>query len=217
MAPVLLLLAWLAAPASSLQAQLARPEIDLGGRLYRAVFAPGPGTLSSGDIADVPEPLRTRLSVYLQRRAAFRSRYQGSPGDVDGVLREAKRRALERAIVTLAPTDDIAPQALAFVQEAPIADEWDGMPAEPLAEAAYAEKVLDMDPATPLAPFLHLFIAQRQRAAAEASAFRDDQAAADAASAAATRHLGLARAAADPIYGLVADDMARVGKVYLAR
>jgi hypothetical protein len=206
-----------AAATATPSAQLSHPEIDLGGRLYRAVFAPGPQTLTSGDIAEVPEPLRGRLSQFLQRRAAFRSRYQGAPEDVDGVLRDAKRRALERAIVSLSPRDDIAPQALAFVQAAPIADEWDGMPAEPLAEAAYAEKVLAMDPGTPLAPFLHLFIAQRDRAAAEAAIFREDPAAAAAATAAAEKHLALARADPDPIYGLVADDLERMERVYVGR
>jgi hypothetical protein len=202
---------------ASASAQLAYPDIDLRGRLYRAVFAPGPGTLTSGDLADVPEPLRGRLSRFLQRRASFKSLYTGAPEDVTGVLRDAKRRALERAIVSLVEADGIGQRALAFVQDAPIADEWDRMPAEPLAEAAYAERVLTMDPSTPLAPFLHLFIAQRQRAASEAAAFRDDPAGAASAAEGAKTHLALARAASDPIFGLVADDMELMDHVYLAK
>ena len=52
---------------------------------------------------------------------------------------------------------------------APIAYEWEGMPDGPLAESRYAEDSLAQNPKTPLAPYLYLFIAQRQRAAAEAS------------------------------------------------
>jgi hypothetical protein len=198
-----------------LQSTVAHPEIDLQGRFYRAVFAPGPNTLSSGDLASVPEPFRGRLSRFLMRRSAFQSMYEGAPGDVTAVARDAKRRAIERAIVALIDADDIRPRALAFVKTAPIAHEWEGMPDGPLAESAYAEQLLRDEPKTPLAPFLQIFIAQRQRAAAEAAALKQDAVAAKAATGKYREALSRARAAADPIFALLADDLERVKFVYV--
>ena len=59
--------------ALALTQATARPAIDFKGRLYRAVFVNGPDTLSSGDIAQVPEPVRERLSRFLKRRSNFTS------------------------------------------------------------------------------------------------------------------------------------------------
>lgn len=199
------------------QAPFAHPEIDFKGRLYRAMFVPGPGILSSGDIAQAPEPLRARLSRFLTRRASFSSAYEGSPADVEAVARDAKRRAIERAIVASIEADGVAALAVAFVKEAPIAYEWKGLPDGPLAESAYAEQVLQKDSGTPLAPFLYLFIAQRQRAAAEAAESRQDLVVKKAATEKYLQFLQKARAAADPLFGLVADDMQRLPFVYLRR
>jgi hypothetical protein len=199
------------------QGQLAHPEIDFQGRLYRAVFVAGPGVLSSGDIAQTPEPLRGRLGRFLARRAAFQSQYESAPADVEAVARDAKRRAVERAIDALIESNGIEQQAVAFVKDAPIAHEWDGKAEGPLAESAYAEQVLQKDPSTPLAPYLHLFIAQRQRAASEAAEFNKDQAGAKAAATKAGDYLQKARGAADPIFGLVADDLQRVPYVYVRK
>jgi hypothetical protein len=199
------------------QAPAARPAIDLKGRLYRAVFVPGPDTLSSGDLATVPEPLRARLSRFLARRAAFASIYKGAPTDVPSLASDAKRRALERAIVSVIETDDAAQRAVDFVTTAPIADEWEGKPEAPLAESAFAEQLLQKEPATPLAPFLYLFIAQRQRAASEAAEINQNAAVAQAATAKAREFLQKARGAADPIFGLVADDLERLPYVYVRK
>jgi hypothetical protein len=199
------------------QAPAARPEVDFKGRLYRAVFVAGPDTLTSGDLATVPEPLRGRLSRFLVRRAAFSSIYKGAPSDVVSVARDAKRRAVERAIVALIETDGIEQRAAEFVAAAPITYEWEGMPEAPLAESAFAEQILQKEPSTPLAPFLYLFIAQRQRAAAEAAELNQNAAVAQAATAKAREFLKKARGAADPIFGLVADDLERVPFVYVRK
>ena len=148
------------------QAPAARPAVDFKGRLYRAVFVAGPDTLSSGDLAIVPEPLRARLSRFLVR-------------------------GVREFLVHL--------------------------PDAPLAESAFAEQVLQKDPSTPLAPFLYLFIAQRQRAAAEAAELNQNAAVAQAATAKAREFLQKARGAADPIFGLVADDLERVPFVYVRK
>ena len=189
------------------QSRFAHPEVDFKGALYRAVFVPGPGVLSSGDIAQVGEPLRGRLSRFLTRRSDFTSHYDDAPADVSSVVRDAKRRALERAIVSLIESSGIEDQAVAFVKAAPIDDEWARKPEGPLAESAFAEQMLQKEPSTPLAPFLYLFIAQRQRAAAEAAALNKNEDVSRTALAKAREFLLRARATQDPIFGLVADDL----------
>jgi hypothetical protein len=202
------------------QAQPAPPRagvagVDFKGKLYRAVFVPGPDTLSSGDIAQVAEPLRTRLRRFLTRRSSFNSIYQGAPNDIVGVARDAKRRAVERAIVSLIEVEGIEQRAVEFVTAAPIAYEWEGKPEGPIAESTFAEQLLQKEPATPLAPFLYLFIAQRQRAAAEVAQLTTQPDVAKAATAKSREFLQKARGAADPIYGLVAEDLERVPFVYV--
>ena len=194
-----------------------RPAVDFKGRLYRAVFVPGPDVLSSGDIAQVAEPLRARLSRFLVRRTSFTSTYQAAPTDVQSVARDAKRRAIERAIVSLIEADGVEKLAVEFVTTAPIADEWEGMPEGPLAESAFAEQLLQKEPSTPLAPYLFLFIAHRQRAASEAAELNQNAAVAQAATAKAREFLQKARGAADPIFGLVADDLERLPFVYVRK
>jgi hypothetical protein len=205
------------APSGTPQRAADRPAVDFKGRLYRAVFVPGPDVLSSGDIAQIAEPLRSRLSRFLVRRTEFTSLYKGTPNDIVAVARDAKRRAVERAIVSLIEVDGIERQAADFVTAAPILYEWEGMPEGPLAESTFAEQLLQKEPSTPLAPFLFLFIAQRQRAASEAAELNQNAAVAQAATAKAREFLQRARAAADPIFGLVADDLERLPFVYVRK
>ena len=188
--------------------------IDLGGKLYRAVFISGPGTLSSGDLAAVPEPQRGRLSTFLTRRSSFTSAYENKPQDADAVQSDAKRRVIERAIVALIDAPGVNAQAVEFVKAAPIASEWEGRPEGPLAEASYAEEVLKKAPKSPLAPFLYVFIAQRQRAAFEAAEHSNDEAAMKTAAKQYRANIERARAASDPIFKLLADDLDRVPYVY---
>jgi hypothetical protein len=189
-------------------------KVDLGGKLYRAVFLSGPGTLASADLAAVPEPARARLSAFLVRRSAFSSAYESKPEDADAVARDAKRRVIERAIVALIDAQDIQQRALAFITDAPIAYEWEGRVEGPLGEAAYAEEVLKKEPAGPLAPFLYVFIAHRQRAAFEAAERLKDDAAMKAAAKKYRAFMERARAASDPIFPLLADDLDGVPFVY---
>ena len=136
---------------------------------------------------------------------------------MQSVARDAKRRAIERAIVSLIEADGVEKLAVEFVTAAPIADEWEGMPEGPLAESAFAEQLLQKEPSTPLAPYLFLFIAHRQRAASEAAERNQNAAVAQAATAKAREFLQKARGAADPIFGLVADDLERLPFVYVRK
>jgi hypothetical protein len=201
--------------ASSVQPTLAHPEIDFKGALYRAVFVQGAGSLTSGEIATVPEPLRDRLSRFLIRRAAFRSAFQSSSTSFEEAARDARKRALERTIVSLVEVPDVSRLALEFITDAPIAFEWEGHPDGPMAESGYAEKYLGRNPSSPLAPFVMLFIAHRQRAAFEAY---DHGKQPDDERKAAAKYLDYiqrARSAHDAIYSLIADDMDRQPYVYL--
>jgi hypothetical protein len=88
-----------AAPTAVTQDAPSTP--DLKGKLYRSVFASGAGSLTATDAATVGEPLRTRLTTYLARRAAFKSLYKSSPDAFEKVRADANRRELERSIVAL--------------------------------------------------------------------------------------------------------------------
>ena len=192
-----------------------RPQVDFKGRLYRAVFVPGPDTLSSGDLAQIAEPLRGRLGTFLTRRSNFTSHYESAPQDLVAAEADARRRAIERAIVSLIDAKGIEERAVSFVSAAPILYEWEGAPDGPLRESAYAEHILEIEPSTPLAPFLYLFIAHRQRAASEAAGRAQNATVAQAAAVKATAFLQKARGVPDPIFGLIADDLERVPFVYV--
>lgn len=204
-----------AAMTAAAQPEYAYPDIDLEGRLYRSVFQSGTGTLAENDLAAVPPPHRARLGRYLTRRASYQSAFEGSATGFEGAARDAKKRVFERAIVSLIETPDAAKLALEFVSKAPIAHEWEGSPAGPLEEADYAERVLKENPAGALAPFLYVFIAQRQRAAFEAQERAKDE---DAMKASAKKYRAFmqrARGAPDQIFALIADDLDRQPNVYL--
>jgi hypothetical protein len=197
------------------QASFSHPDIDLEGKLYKAVFTSGPGALTSGDLAEVPEPLRPRLSTYLTRRSAFKSAYKGKAESFETAAIDGKKRVIERAIVSLVGSPGVEARAAEFVAAAPIAYEWEGMTAGPLKEAAYAEDVLKKDSSSALAPFLYVFIAQRQRAAFEAGGRQGDAEAMKAAAKKYRASMQRARAAQDPIFKLLADDLDRQPFVYL--
>lgn len=190
--------------------------IDLGGKLYRAVFTSGVGVLAAGDLASVPEPQRARLSTYLSRRSAFKSSYRSESDSFEKLRADAKKRVIERAIVSLVDARGIDRTAAEFVADAPIAYEWEKTAARPLEEAAHAEAVLKKDTASALAPYLYIFIAHRQRAAFELADAQKDVEAMKTASRKYRAFMQRARAAEDPIYALLADDLDRQPFVYVA-
>jgi hypothetical protein len=195
------------------QTPFAHPDVDLRGRLFRTVFQTAPPYLSSGDIAPLPANLRERLSTYLTRRAAFTSAYESQASGFEAAASDARKRAIERAIVSVVDDPKAGPLAIAFLKEAPIAHEWKGSQ-DPLAEAAFAEAYLKRDAATALAPFLYVFIAHRQRAAFEMYAREKNTEGQKAAAKKYRAFLQRGRSAQDPIYALIADDMDRLAWVY---
>ena len=139
------------------------PPPDLQGKLYRSVFSSGSGVLAPADVKALPEPVRGRLEKYLARRGAFKSNYKSEAGQLRTRPVDAKRRLVEQAIVSLIDSAGIERIAADYVSTAPIRYEWEGMPDGPLEEANHAEALLTKDPASPLAPWFYVFIAQRQR------------------------------------------------------
>ena len=208
-------LAPLLTAAGGAQSPDAASAVDLQGKLYRSVFVAGAGVLSAADLPALAEPLRSRLANYLSRRAAFKSHYRSAPDDLTKVRSDAKRRLLERSLVALVDVPGIERTAADFVSAAPIAHEWGGLAQGPLEEAAYAENVLKKDPGSPLAPWLYVFIAQRQRIAFEAY---ENEKNPDGMRTTAKKYRALverARGAADPIYAAITDDMERQPYLYL--
>jgi hypothetical protein len=171
--------------------------------------------LAPADLTSIPEPMRTRLSTYLTRRTAFKSAYQSKAESFEAVRSDGKKRVIERAIVALIDAPGIEKRAAAFVAAAPIAYEWEGRHDGPQAEAAFAEDALKKDPSSPLAPFLYAFIAQRQRVVFETYDGEKNLEGMKAASKKYRAFMQRARGAADPIFGLLADDMDRQPFLYL--
>jgi len=210
---VAVLLVWLASPAEAQTTATASPAF--GGKLYKSVFSAGPGALQPSDLASVAEPLRGRLARYLERRGQFKSRYVSRPDTLEEMRAAAKKRALERAIVALIEAPGVEKMAERFVSTAPIAGEWNGMHTGPLEEAVFAEDLLKKDPAFPLAPWLYLFIAERQRVAFETYENEKNEEGMKAAARKYRTFLDRARSSDDPIFGAVVEDMDRQPYLYL--
>jgi hypothetical protein len=191
------------------------PSVDLKGKLYRAVFSSGAGVLASEDLGSVTGPLKARLTRYLARRSAFRSGYKSQPDTLEKVRSDAKRRVLERAIVSLIEVEGIERIAADFVASAPIAYEWQGLHEGPLSEATFAENALKADPSSPLAPWLYVFIAERQRITFEACENEKNQEGMTAAAKKYRAFVERARAADDPIYRALVEDMDRLPYLYI--
>lgn len=89
------------------------------------------------------------------------------PPDPEGAV-DARRRNLEEQIVTLLG-EKTRREARAFSSVVPLLAEWEGMSEGPVDEANFADQWLTRYPDTPIASFLHLFMAHRLRAGYEAA------------------------------------------------
>jgi hypothetical protein len=203
--------------AAGASGQAPAPEhgaVELKGKLYKSVFFSGPGALSKADLASVPDGLRTRLERYLTRREAFTTRLKSAATDFDALRSEAKKRVVERAIVALIESPEIEQAAASYVETAVILYEWKGLAESPQSEAAAAEDFVKKTASSPLAPYLYVFIAERQRAAFEMMNVATDKADMTAASRKYRTFMLRARAANDEIIRLLADDMDRQPFLY---
>lgn len=152
-----------------------------------------------------------RLNRFLMRRGTLEWAAGSVVSGQGSGIAEA-HRILERAIVALVEREDARALAADFLSGAPLAAEWGESAEAPLTEARYAERRLTPD--APLAPFLYVFIAQRQRAAFELADREQDL---DTMKAAAEKYRAVmqrARSVPDSIYGLLADDLDRMPFVH---
>jgi hypothetical protein len=189
--------------------------VDLKGKLYRSFFVSGAGMLTPADLPSIPEPLRTRLSRYLTRRAAFKSSYKSAPETIEQVRADAKKREIERAIVAAIEAPGIEKLAADYVAKAAIADKWEGTHNGPLDEAHYAEAALKTYASSPLAPWFYVFIAQRQRIAFETYENEKDPEGMKTAAAKYRTYVERARAVGDPFFAALVLDMERQPYLYI--
>lgn len=202
------------AVTAAAQAPASGAGADLKGKLYKSVFFSGPGALAAPDLTGVPAAVRPRLERYLQRRAAFASKLRNGASSFEALRSEAKKRVVERAIVALVEAPQIEDAAAAYALDARILYEWEGRPESPLSEASAAEDFVKKTPSTPLAPYLYVFIAERQRAAFELMTVATQKVEMTAAAKKYRTFIQRARAADDLIFTLLADDMDRQSFLY---
>jgi len=148
----------------------------------------------------------------MQCMAAFRSRL---PEGTTFFARAAlpHQRTLERALVCLVEAPRIAELAADYTRRARIFYEWEGLSSSPLAEGEFAEAYIVDHQDSPLVPYLNLFVAERMRSAFELLAGERDQAGMVAAAKRYRTFIDRARKA-DPMIGLVADDLDGLAFVY---
>ena len=209
---VLGLLLWLSVPLSEIPTL-----VNLAGRtkgaLVLSVF--GGGEPEPLDLTGLPTAIRQRLETYLARRRAFRSRLPEPPFRTEEHEAWASRVAVERAIVALIDLPGIEDLAAAYASREQLAVPWNRASAGPLAEARDAEAYLDADPATPLRPYLWLFLMHRCKAALplmEAEGAGETEMGGVRMKYA--RGRALAAGAPDPLIGLIAADIDTVASVY---
>jgi hypothetical protein len=193
------------------QTSVARGTEPFGGRLY-VVVSSWREHLNPDDVTRVAPLLRPRFERFMRCEATFRSRL---PEKTDFFARAAlpHQRALERALACLVETPGIAELAADYSAHARILYEWEGLSSSPLEEAEYAERYITDHQGSPLVPYLYLFVAERVRYAFELLAGEKNQ---TGMAAAATRYRTFIDRArkADPMIGLVADDLDGLAFVY---
>ena len=165
---------------------------------------------------DASADVKARVRNFQKRAKAFRSQLpqeKRAPGPEQ--YTHDKKIQLERGMVALIPAPGIAQQARDFALTAPLAYEWEGMSDGPLAEAEFAEQYLESHSRTPLAPYLKLFLAHRQRCAFETLTLqRKEQAAIQAAKKYRT-YLASALTDPDPLVRFIAADFEKRPFLYL--
>ncbi len=154
---------------------------------------------------DVPADLQAAIASYRQRQDRFHSRLT-PPAEKNRVYQVSfeKRRAFERTIFSLFDAPDIVEIAADFAGSARFLYEWEGFPESPLEEATGAEGYLKRHPGTPIAPYLHLFIAHRQLCAASLSKFPEER---DTAMARFRADMEIAKRATQPLIRFQAFDL----------
>jgi hypothetical protein len=121
-----------------------------------------PPTIDGLLLRGTPEALNPNVARYWERDSQFESRLT-LPADAPFETRSAfgKRQRQERSLFALFDRPDAGELAAQFVSEVDILYEWEGYATSALQEAHSALEFLKRHPATPLAPFVHFFVAKR--------------------------------------------------------
>lgn len=190
------------------------PKAPFGGVLYRSLFVGASPELRLSDLnrelfAALPGPAKKRLSEYISRRAAFRSRLKAPDEKTGPELKELfhKRLNMERSMVALITAPGIEMEAANYAEFATLYYEWEGDSSAPLEEASDAEEFLGSPADTQLRPYLLLFILHRYRCAFETLVAEKNTERAQEIAGKYREMLKLAREHSDPLVGLLADDL----------
>lgn len=155
--------------------------MELGYARFRVIGAEPPESVSISavvlfgvrpakelDLSSYPEDGQDCVKAYLDAISPQSCLWlQNVPSDSEGAV-DVRRRNLEEQIATLLG-EKTRKDARAFASAVPLLAEWEGMSEGPLDEANFADQWLIRYPDTPIASFLHLFIAHRLRAGYEAA------------------------------------------------
>ena len=187
----------LTAMAGSAAAQGAPP---VGGRLAGAVLL-GEAPLAPGDLpSDLPSADRMRLTAYLERREAFKTRQGVIAGSAETWQR---RERLEREIASVIERDGIEQVAHDVAWSQGPYGLTEDIDAD--AEAAWAERLVREPSHAPAAPFLYALLASRYRLQFEQAG--DDRPALERLARKYKTMLDRVRNAGDGIFVLLADDL----------
>jgi hypothetical protein len=135
------------------------------------------------------------------------------PPDPEGAV-DARRRNLEEQIVTLIG-EKTRREARAFASAVPLLAEWEGMSEGPVDEANFADQWLIRYSDTPIASFLHLFMAHRLRAGYEAARAGHEKGLWPILARQYRDTLDKARSSSNPLISCIANDLDGQPHVYL--
>lgn len=152
---------------------------------------------------------KSAVSTLLKRAKAFNKL---EPMQLTGAGKNLsnKRLGIQRAIYSLFDRPDSIEVAREFTRDVRLLYEWEGMPDSPLSEAQSAGAFLKMNPKTPIAPYVHLFIGHRELCAVQFSGGKGREALRKDARA----HLEAAKASGVQLIAVVASDLLVKGNCY---
>jgi hypothetical protein len=182
--------------------------------LSEVVFLGG-RSVNDLDEENYPSVRRRCLQGYLRAilpdSILRRQKFPVSPEEVV----ETRRQNLQEQIVVLIGRTAEA-EAKTFTAAVPISLEWEGMSEGPLEEADLARQWLERYPATPLRPFLHLFMAHRLRAGYEAARREQAKGLWPILAERYKKEIFIARSSPNELIACLAEDLEAQPHVYLA-
>ena len=141
-------------------------------------------------------------------------RLQKSPVSPEEVVETRRQNLQEQIVILIGRTAEA--EAKTFAVAVPISLEWEGMSEGPLEEADLARQWLERYPATPLRPFLHLFMAHRLRAGYEAARREQAKGLWSILAERYQKEIAMARSSPNELIACLAEDLEAQPHVYLA-